>query len=161
MACAAEEQAVEMVKAGPVIPNSIEMWLAPALAIVLGMVSGWTRLCPSCRSRRSRCLRYLPAYAGSGDDGRGLAQLGRPLDARVLHRLARGDHRELREAVDEIGAPVFEVGLVAVAFDFGAVLKAQRVMSVDSIWPDAAAALAQRFGELAVLRPRALIAPCQ
>ena len=46
MACAAEEHAVEMVKAGPVMPNSIEMWLAPALAIVLGMVSGCTRLCP-------------------------------------------------------------------------------------------------------------------
>ena len=43
---AAEEHAVEMVKLGPVIPNSMEMWLAPALAIVLGMVSGWTRFCP-------------------------------------------------------------------------------------------------------------------
>ncbi len=47
MACAAEEQAVEMVKLGPVMPNSMEMWLAPALAMVLGMVSGWTRLWPS------------------------------------------------------------------------------------------------------------------
>jgi hypothetical protein len=44
MACAAEEQAVEMVKLGPVMPNSMEMWLAPALAMVLGMVSGCTRL---------------------------------------------------------------------------------------------------------------------
>ena len=44
MAWPAEEQAVEMVKLGPVMPNSIEMWLAPALAIVLGMVSGCTRL---------------------------------------------------------------------------------------------------------------------
>ena len=40
MAWPAEEHAVEIVKAGPVIPNSIEMWLAPALAIVFGMVSG-------------------------------------------------------------------------------------------------------------------------
>ena len=47
MACPAEEQAVEMVKLGPVMPNSMEMWLAPALAIVLGMVSGCTRLWPS------------------------------------------------------------------------------------------------------------------
>ena len=47
MACAAEEHAVETVKLGPVIPNSMEMWLAPALAMVLGMVSGWTRLWPS------------------------------------------------------------------------------------------------------------------
>ena len=44
MACADEEHAVEMVKLGPVMPNSIEMWLAPAFAMVLGMVSGCTRL---------------------------------------------------------------------------------------------------------------------
>ncbi len=44
MAWAAEEQAVEMVKLGPVTPNSMEMWEAPALAMVLGMVSGCTRL---------------------------------------------------------------------------------------------------------------------
>ena len=47
MAWPADEQAVEMVKLGPVMPNSIEMWLAPALAMVLGMVSGCTRFCPS------------------------------------------------------------------------------------------------------------------
>jgi len=47
IACAAEEHAVEIVKLGPVMPNSIEMWLAPALAIVFGIVSGCTRLCPS------------------------------------------------------------------------------------------------------------------
>ena len=41
-----DAQAVEMVKAGPVMPNSIEMWLAPALAMVFGIVSGWTRLVP-------------------------------------------------------------------------------------------------------------------
>ena len=46
MAWAAEEHAVEMVKLGPVMPNSIEMWLAPALAMVFGMVSGCTRFCP-------------------------------------------------------------------------------------------------------------------
>ena len=44
MACPAEEQAVEIVKLGPVMPNSIEIWLAPAFAMVFGMVSGWTRL---------------------------------------------------------------------------------------------------------------------
>jgi len=47
MAWPADEQAVEMVKLGPVMPNSMEMWLAPALAMVLGMVSGCTRLRPS------------------------------------------------------------------------------------------------------------------
>ena len=46
MAWPAEAQAVETVKLGPVIPNSIEMWLAPALAMVLGMVSGCTRFRP-------------------------------------------------------------------------------------------------------------------
>src|SRR5437764_5540372 len=46
MACAEEVQAVDIVKLGPVMPNSIEIWLAPALAIVLGIVSGWTRLSP-------------------------------------------------------------------------------------------------------------------
>src|SRR5690349_8946957 len=42
-ACAAEEHAVESVNAGPVMPNSIEMWLAPAFAMLRGMVSGLTR----------------------------------------------------------------------------------------------------------------------
>src|SRR5581483_4071911 len=42
MACAADEHAVEIVKLGPVMPNSIDMWLAPALAIVFGIVSGCT-----------------------------------------------------------------------------------------------------------------------
>src|SRR5690242_5583620 len=46
IACPADEQAVEIVNAGPVMPNSIEMWLAPAFAIVFGIVSGWTRFPP-------------------------------------------------------------------------------------------------------------------
>jgi hypothetical protein len=46
MACAEEEQAVEMVNAGPVIPNASEMALAPALAMVFGIVIGWTRVLP-------------------------------------------------------------------------------------------------------------------
>ena len=48
MAWPADEHAVEIVKLGPVMPNSIEMWLAPAFAMVFGMVSGCTRLRP-CR----------------------------------------------------------------------------------------------------------------
>ncbi len=47
IACPDEEHAVEMVKLGPVMPNSIEIWLAPALAMVFGMVSGCTRLRPN------------------------------------------------------------------------------------------------------------------
>ena len=56
----------------------------------------------------------LAAHAGAGDDGRGLAQCRRPLDAGVCHGFARGDHRELREAVHEVRAAVVEVRLVAV-----------------------------------------------
>ena len=51
---------------------------------------------------KSDVFRALAAHAGAGDDGRGLAQFGRPFDARIGHGFARGDHRELREAVDEI-----------------------------------------------------------
>ena len=40
MAWADDEQAVEIVNAGPVMPNSSEMALAPAFAIVLGIVMG-------------------------------------------------------------------------------------------------------------------------
>src|SRR5215470_5445958 len=39
-ACAAEEHAVEMVNAAPVIPSSMQIRLAPAFAMVLGMVMG-------------------------------------------------------------------------------------------------------------------------
>ena len=94
-------------------------------------------------------LGGLPAHAGPGDDRRGLAQLGRPLDSRVLHRLARRNHGELREAVHEIRAPVFEVGLVAVLLDLRAVLKTQSGDVGGFDLADAAAAFAQRFGELA------------
>src|SRR5258707_9769902 len=40
MAWLDEEHAVEIVNAGPVMPNSMEMWLAPALAMVRAIVSG-------------------------------------------------------------------------------------------------------------------------
>ena len=65
-----------------------------------------------------------------------------------VHGLARGDHRELREAVDEVGAAVVEVRLVAVALHFGAVLKPHlgHVGGFDRA--DAGAALPQRFREL-------------
>ncbi len=68
-------------------------------------------------------LRALAAHAGAGYDRRRLAQFGRPRDARIGHGFTRGYHRELREAVDEIGAPVVKIGLMGVAPYFGAVLK--------------------------------------
>src|ERR1700735_4983681 len=43
MAWVAEEQAVEMLRVGPVIFWSMEMLLAPAEAMVRTTVSGWTR----------------------------------------------------------------------------------------------------------------------
>ena len=46
MAWADEEHAVEMVNAGPVMPNSREIALAPAFAMVLGIVMGCTRVLP-------------------------------------------------------------------------------------------------------------------
>ena len=58
-------------------------------------------------------LGALAAHAGARDDGGRFAQFRRPLDPGICDRLARGDDGELREAVDEIGAPVVEVGLVA------------------------------------------------
>ena len=65
------------------------------------------------------------------------------------HRLARRNHRELREAVHEVRAPVFEIGRVAVLLDLRAVLKAdpRHVGGFDR--RDAAAACQQRFGEFA------------
>ena len=45
--------------------------------------------------------------------------------AALRHGLARGDDRELGEAVDEIGAAVVEIGLMAVSLDFGAVLETE------------------------------------
>ena len=46
MAWADDEQAVETVYVGPWTPYSIEMWLAPALSMLSGMVSGFTRGLP-------------------------------------------------------------------------------------------------------------------
>ena len=40
IACVEEAQAVEIVNAGPCTPNRIQMWLAPALFMLSGMVSG-------------------------------------------------------------------------------------------------------------------------
>ena len=111
MACAAEEQAVEMVKLGPVMPNSIEMWLAPGVRHGLGNGQRMHAVVAQLVDfLKSDVLGALAAHAGAGDDGGRLAQLRRPFDARIGHRFARGDHRELRETVHEIGAAVFEVG---------------------------------------------------
>ena len=38
-----QAQALATVKAGPVTPNAIETWLAPAFAMKRGMQNGWTR----------------------------------------------------------------------------------------------------------------------
>ena len=46
MAWADDEHAVAIVNAGPVMPYSSEMALAPAFAIVLGIVMGCTRVLP-------------------------------------------------------------------------------------------------------------------
>ena len=67
----------------------------------------------------------LTANAGAGDDGGALAQLGRPGDARIGNGFARGDDGELREAVHEVRAAIFEVRLMAVVGDFGAVLETE------------------------------------
>ena len=44
MACVAEAQALAMTKAGPRSPQYIEIWLAGAFIIKLGMVSGYSAL---------------------------------------------------------------------------------------------------------------------
>src|SRR5207248_2895988 len=67
----------------------------------------------------------LPAHARSRNDGGVLAQPGRPLDAGVGHGFARGDYGELREAVDEIGALVIEIGAVIVGHDLRSITEAQ------------------------------------
>jgi len=43
MAWVPEEQAVERVRTGPVMPRSMETWLAPALAMLRMTVRGWRR----------------------------------------------------------------------------------------------------------------------
>ena len=70
-------------------------------------------------------LGRLAAHAGARDDGGPLLQFRRPRDPGIGHGLARGDHRELREAVDEVGVLVVEVGLMAVVLDLRPVLEAQ------------------------------------
>ncbi len=89
----------------------------------------------------------LPAHARPRDDRRSLAQFRRPLHSGVFHGLARGNHRELREAVHEVRAPVVEVRLVSVVLDLGAVLKTQARGVGGFNLPDAAAPFAQRLGE--------------
>ena len=54
-----------------------------------------------------------------------LAEFRRPLDAGIGNGFARRDHRELRKAVDEIGALVVEVGAMIVGRDFGSILEAE------------------------------------
>ena len=124
MAWAAEEHAVEMVKLGPVMPNSMEIWLAPALAMVLGMVKRVHAVVAQLVDvLETDVFGALSAHARAGNDGGRLAQFRRPFDAGVGDGLARGDHGELREAVDEIGAAVVEVGRVRIAAHLGAIVK--------------------------------------
>src|SRR5581483_1096761 len=89
-------------------------------------------------------FRALPAHARPGDDRRALPQLRRPFDPRALHRLARRDHFELREAVHEIRAPVLKLRRVTVAAYLGAILKPQ-LRAIRGFNPaDSQTALAQR-----------------
>ena len=64
MAWFAEEQAVEMAYVGPKMPNSMEMWLAPALAMVRGMVRGCTRfrLFLYSSTKPASCVDWPPRH---------------------------------------------------------------------------------------------------
>ena len=73
----------------------------------------------------SGVLGGLPAHARPRNDGRVLAEFRRPLDAGIGNGFTRRDHRELRKAVDEIGAFIIEVGAMVVGRDFRSILEAE------------------------------------
>ena len=125
------------------MPNSIEMWLAPGVGHGLGDGQRMHAVVPVLVDLdEPEVLGALAAHAGAGDDGGVLAQFGRPLDAGVCHGFARGDHGELREAVHEVGAAVFEIGLMASSCLTSAPFWKRRLVTVGGFdRPDAAAAL--------------------
>ncbi len=92
-----------MVNAGPVMPNSREMALAPGVRHRLrnrhGMDAGFPHL---VNVPEALIFRSLAAYARTGYDGGVLAQIAGPLDAALAHRFPRRDHRELGEAIDHV-----------------------------------------------------------
>src|SRR5439155_2462179 len=70
-------------------------------------------------------LGVLAAHARAGDDRRRLARRLVPLESGVADCLARGDHSELREAVDVVRLLLFEIVGGIVTLNFGAVLESQ------------------------------------
>ena len=140
---------MDRVKAGPVMPISIEMWLAPALPMDRMMVSGTDSLpLVEIQLLVARVFRGLAAHAGAGHDAGLLSKLLRPLDPGVPDCLARGHHRELRETVDEIQLLCFEMFFRGPVAGLRAVFELQ---AADVQLPDganAALTLDQGFPEL-------------
>ncbi len=89
-------------------------------------------------------LRDLAAAAAAADDRRFFAEVRSELDARIGDGFAGGNHRELREAVEMIGATALEIFRGIVIAHFGAVLEAQKGRINGSYWADGGDAAAYR-----------------
>ena len=86
-------------KAGPVIPISMVMWLAPALPITRGIISGFTRgRLLLVEIDEAFVHRILPADRAAGHHGRAFRL---EHDAGIAHRLPRRHERELRRPVEQ------------------------------------------------------------
>jgi hypothetical protein len=160
MACAALAHAVEMVNAGPVIPNSIEMWLAPALAIVLGdgqrMDAVVALLVDFLEARSSVACPPTQEPVTMAAVSR---NSGGPFDAGIGHSLARRNHGELCEAVHKIGAAVFEPIRMG---NIPSLRRRSESGRWNNPWRESGrypGDLAQGLRELRRVRPRALMAP--
>ena len=110
MAWFEDEQAVEIVKVGPVIAVfHRDVAGAGVRHRLRNRQRMHARLVAQVDVLEALLLGVLAAHARTGDDGRAVAQLRSPLDARVPHRLARRDHRELGEAIQKVGLLVLEI----------------------------------------------------
>jgi hypothetical protein len=70
-------------------------------------------------------LGALSAHAAARDDGRFLAQLRAPLDARVGYRFSRSYHAELSESIQHAGFFLVEVAQRIPVMHFRAVFKSK------------------------------------
>ena len=124
------------------------MWLAPALAMVLGIVSGWTRPRPwTHRSSKPASMAACPPTAEPQTIAAFFAQLGRELEFRIANASRAATTENCAKRSSCASFPPCEMLQGIEAADLGAVLHFQAdagdIGNVDGA--DAGAAFAERF----------------
>src|ERR1700674_888223 len=106
------------------MPNSIEIWLAPAFAMARGNDQRIaSKLAPLVEFHESRVLRGLATHARAGHNRGFFAKRRRKRDSRISQSFAGCNDQELRKRVQQAYAVGLKVVAGVVSADLGTVPK--------------------------------------